>query len=347
MFRADLALVGFGHVGRRFARLLDERRDQLIAEHQLDCRIVGIATGRHGSVFDPGGIDTHRLPRSSDGEMLGADGAATDLIGKLAATGAALRVVAETTPLCIRDGQPAIEHVEAALAAGCHVITANKGPVAFAYRRIQGLADARGASFLFEAAVMDGIPIFNLMRETMPAVTVLGFHGIVNTTTQHVMTAIESGQPFTESLSEMQRMGIAEHDPSLDLDGWDAAAKIAALANVVMRAELTPQLVKRDTVGPETAHAAQEAVSRGRRLRVVASASRNGTAVDAAVRLTELDEHELLATLPGTANALVLTTDLLGDVAICQMAGNLTQTAYGLLSDLIALGRRARRQMQS
>ena len=345
MFRADLALVGFGHVGRRFARLLDERRDQLIAE-QLDCRIVGVATGRHGSVFDPGGIDMRRLLQSTDGDMLGADGAATDLIGKLAGTGAMLRVVAETTPLCIRDGQPAIEHVEAALASGCHVITANKGPVAFAYRRLQALADACRTSFLFEAAVMDGIPVFNLVRETMPAVTILGFHGIVNTTTQHVMTAIESGQSFTEALSEMQRMGIAERDPSLDLDGWDAAAKTAALANVVMRAELTPQSVKRDTVGPETAQAAQSAASRGRRLRVVASASRNGSAVDAAVRLTELDEHALLATLPGTANALVLTTDMLGDVAICQMAGNLTQTAYGLLSDLIAIGRRSRRQMQ-
>jgi len=347
MFRADLALVGFGHVGRRFALLLDACRHQLSTEHQLDCRIVGIATRRHGSVFDAGGIDTRQLFRSTNDRMLGPDLPATDLIAKLAATGANLRVMAETTTLGIGDGQPAIAHTEAALAAGCHVITANKGPVAFAYRRLRDLAAQRGVSFLFEGAVMDGIPIFNLARETLPGVTVVGFRGIVNTTTQHIMTALESGQPFNEALEHMQQMGIAEADASLDLDGWDAAAKTAALANVLMGANVTPHAVERDAVGPDTADAVRRATARGRRLRIVASAMRNDHGVDAAVRLTELDSSELLATLPGTANAVIFTTDLLGELAVCQMAGNLTQTAYALLSDLITLRRRAARPVQS
>jgi homoserine dehydrogenase len=347
MFRADIALVGFGHVGRRFALLLDECRNHLINEHQLDCRIVGIATRRHGSVFEASGIDARELARSMDHQMLGANVSAADLIAKLAASDAGLRVMAETTPLCIRDGQPAIAHVEAALDAECDVITANKGPVAFAYRRLRDLAERRGVSFLFEGAVMDGIPIFNLVRETLPGVTIAGFRGIVNTTTQHVMMALERGQPFEEALGRMQQRGIAEADPSLDLDGWDAAAKAAALANVLMDADLTPHAVERDAVGPDATDAAQTAMSRGRRLRVVVSAARNGAAVDAVVRLTELDSQDLLATLPNTANALILATDLLDEVAVCQMAGDLTQTAYGLLSDLITLRRRAVRQMQS
>jgi homoserine dehydrogenase len=255
--------------------------------------------------------------------------------------------MAEATTLDIRSGQPAIGHVETALAAGCHVITANKGPVAFAYRRLQEMATRHGVSFLFEGAVMDGIPIFNLVRKTLPAVAITGIRGIVNTTTQHVLTALEEGKSFNEALEDMQRMGIAEADPSLDLDGWDAAAKTAALANVLLGAELTPHDVERDVVTPDTAHAARGALSRGRRLRLVVSATRTGSEIGATVRLTELDQHELLAALPTTANALILTTDLLGDLAICQMAGDVTQTAYGLLTDLIALRRCAARRMVS
>ena len=346
MFRADLALVGFGHVGRRFALLLDECRQQLINEHQLECRIVGVTTRRHGSRFDPGGIDAGDLATFDD-RILGPHTTAADLITRLGASDANLRVMAETTTLSVRDGQPAIDHVEAALTADCHVITANKGPVAFGYRRLRELAQRRNLSFLFESAVMDGIPIFNLVRETLPAVKVVGFRGIVNTTTQHVMMALESGKPFDQALEEMQAMGIAEADPSLDLEGWDAAAKTAALANVLMDADLTPQAIERDAVGPLTADAVRTAMSEGHRLRIVASAVRRGRGVDAVVRLTALDSHELLATLPSTANALILTTDLLGDVVVCQMAGDVTQTAYGLLSDLITLRRRAARQRQS
>ncbi len=347
MFRADLALVGFGHVARRFALLLDECRPHLIDEQQLDCRIVGITTRRHGSIFDARGIQTRDLARVADDYLLGPNLPPDDLIARLAQTDASLRVMAETTTLSIDDGQPAIAHIEAALTAGCHVITANKGPVSFAYRQLRDLAAQRGVSFLFEGAVMDGIPIFNLVRETLPGVTVIGFRGIVNTTTQHVITAIEEGDTFDEALEDMQRMGIAEADPSLDLDGWDAAAKTAALANVLMGAELTPQSVRRDRVSSEIEGAVQTALSRGRRLRLVASAIPNGDGIDANVRLTELDSRELLATLPSTANAVIFTTDLLGDVAVCQMAGNLTQTAYGLLTDLITLRRSAAKRMVS
>ena len=262
------------------------------------------------------------------------------MIERLAASRADLRVLVETTTLNITDGQPAIGHVEAALAAGCHVVTANKGPVAFAYRRLTDLAARHGVSFLFEGSVMDGIPIFNLVRETMPAVTVTGFRGIVNTTTQHILMALERGESFADALARMQTEGIAEADPSLDVDGWDAAAKTAALANVLMDADLTPHDVARDPLGPTTGERARAAVDAGRRLRLVVSATNRGDRIHAGARLIEIDEREMLATLPSTANALVLTTDLLGDMAVCQMSGDITQTAYALVSDLVTIGRR-------
>jgi homoserine dehydrogenase len=345
--RADLALVGFGHVGRRFVRLLDERRDWLALDYDLQCRIVGIATKRHGVAFRASGIDHLEALRAIDaGQSLTPlhDGVrpadSFDVIRRLASGDADLRVVIETTTLDVTSGQPAIDHVRAALVAGCHVITANKGPAAFAYEELTALAADRRVSFLFEGAVMDGIPIFNLVRETLPAVDVLGFRGVVNSTTNEILSAVENGQSFDAALARMQAEGIAEADPSLDVDGWDAAAKTAALANVLMRARLTPQAVDREGIGPGIARAAMAAKARGARVRLVASAERTATGVATAVRPTELPESDLLAGLRGTANALVIRTDLLGEVAICQLAGGLTQTAYALLSDLVTVRRR-------
>jgi homoserine dehydrogenase len=345
----DLTLVGFGHVGRRFVRLLEERRAILHQEYGLLPRVVGIATARHGIVFDPAGVDACDAARAveagrpvDEGRETGA-GNSLELIARLHELGArAPQVVVETTVLDIRGGGEAVRHVRAALAAGAHVITANKGPAAFAYHELHALAQAAGVSFLFEGAVMDGIPVFNLVRETLPAVKVDGFRGVVNTTTNHILAALEEGQPFDEALARMQAEGIAEADPSLDLDGWDAAAKTAALANVLMDARITPDGIPRDAISAGTAGAVRAARARGRRVKLVASAERRGDSVTARVALRELPPSDLLAGLGGLANAIVFETDLAGELAIVQGAGNLTQTAYALVSDLVTVARRLR-----
>lgn len=343
--RADLALVGFGHVGRRFARLIEERRDWLALDYDLDCRVVGIATRHHGSVFRDAGLDAVALAVNIENghPIAEADieaGDSFDVIRRLASTDAAVKVVVETTTLDINAGQPAIDHVRAGLQAGCHVTTANKGPTAFAYEELSVLADDRDRSFLFEGAVMDGVPIFNLVRDTLPAVQITGFRGVINSTTNHILSALEDGESFDEALQRMQAMGIAEADPSLDVDGWDAAAKTSALANVLMRARMTPQAVDREGIGPATARLAMAAKARGARVRLVASARTTPGGVVTAVRPVELPETDLLAGLRGMANALVLQTDLLGEIAIVQLSGSLTQTAYALLSDLVTIRRR-------
>jgi homoserine dehydrogenase len=343
--RADLALVGFGHVGRRFARLLAERRDWLSLDYDLDCRVVAVVTRTHGAAFRESGLDAVALAVAVEEGKPIADAAddagdSFDVIRLLARSDAALKVVIETTTLDITAGQPAIDHVRAALQAGCHVATANKGPAAFAYEELSVLAEDRGRSFLFEGAVMDGVPIFNLVRDTLPAVQITGFRGVINSTTNHILTSLEEGEGFDAALERMQALGIAEADPSLDVDGWDAAAKTAALANVLMRARMTPQAVEREGIGPGTARLAMAAKARGARVRLVASAQTVSGAVSTSVRPVELPESDLLAGLRGLANALVLQTDLLGEIAICQLGGSLTQTAYALLSDLITIRRR-------
>lgn len=341
--RADLALVGFGNVARRFARLLQERQPALLEREGLSCRVVAIATRQHGSIVDLDGVDA--VAAAARLETRGAlasppqTGAAA-AIAALSTSNAPLRIVVETTTLDIRAGQPAIDHVERALDTGLDVVTANKGPAAFAFRRLDELARRRGLSFLFEGAVMDGIPIFNLVRETMPAVQVLGFRGIVNSTTAHILSAVERGAPFEQALARMQAEGIAEADPTLDVEGWDAAAKAAALANVLMDADVTPHDVRRTGIDAGITDRARRAFAAGRRLRLVASCARGDRPV---VEPVELTAEDLLSTLRGTGNALILRTDLLGDVAIVQPAGALMHTAYALLSDLVTIRRRAAR----
>jgi homoserine dehydrogenase len=356
MLYLDLLLVGFGHVGRRFARLLEEKSVRLRGDYDLSWRVVGIATKRHGTAYDARGLDLVRALRLAEagaplGTLIGAESGRTvapdatglDLVRHAVAEARARRmqqlVVVETTTLDIERGQPATDHVMAALRGGAHVITANKGPVAFAYREIASANEMAHRRFLFEGAVMDGIPVFNLVRETLPAVEILGFRGIVNATTNHILTAMEDGRSFDAALAEMQAAGIAEADPSFDIDGWDAAAKTAALINVLMKGSVTPRTIDREGIRAITREQVLDAVSRGKRIRLVASADRAGGHAIGRVAPVELEASDPLSGLRGLQNQVVLHTDLLGAIGIQQLEGGLVQTAYALLSDLISIAR--------
>jgi homoserine dehydrogenase len=350
----DLILVGFGNVARRFVDLLHERRRQLARDFGVDTRVVAIIT-RHGSAVAPRTgsaasveLDARRLARVvAAGRRLESGAPPSDPLGVLdralrARRGAAKQgrlIVVETTTLDIKRGEPAITHVEKSLAAGAHVVTANKGPAAFAWDRLSRRAARANRRFLFEGAVMDGVPVFNLARDTLPAVSIEGFRGVVNTTTNFILSAMEAGREFDAALSEMQAAGIAEADASLDIDGWDAAAKTSALANVLLGARMTPADVDRHGIGGITPARVAEVRRSGRRLKLVAEARRDGKRVAAGVKPVELPEHDLLAQLGPEENSLLLRTDLLGEIAIVQRSSSLTQTAYALLSDVLTIAR--------
>jgi len=353
----DLILVGFGNVARRFVALLAEERAALRREYGVTIRVVGMVTRSHGRVYAADGLRSYERSLSGRADVghhaavASAQSTATldflrDALKRSAAAARQRRlVVVETTTLDITGGQPAIGHVRAALAGGAHAITANKGPVAFAYRSLTREADRAGRRFLFEGAVMDGVPVFNLVRETLPAVRVIGFRGVVNSTTNYMLTEMERGQPFDAALAEMRARGIAEADASLDIDGWDAAAKAAALANVLLDARITPHAVDRHGITAATGRLAIDARAKGRRVKLVASGVREGSGVNVRVALEELPADDLLAGLEGQQNAIVLRTDLLEEFAIVQRSGGLTETAYALLSDLLTITRgRATRQ---
>lgn len=346
--RIDLLLAGYGHVGRRFVELLDEARPMLDAL-DIEPVVVGVVTHRHGAVFDGAGLDVARVAQGliENGTGHPVSSLSTlEWIARLRSQTAEARVLIETTPLDVRSGEPAISHVRAAFAAGAHVVTANKGPAAFAYRALAAEAEQAGVSFLCEGAVMDGIPVLNLVRETLPCATVRRVRGVVNSTTNYILTALEQGEAFADALARMQADGIAEADPSHDIEGWDAAAKAAVLANVLFDAGITPADVKRTAIGPDTAAAVQAARQRGERLKLVADVARVGAGTDngvtAAVTLESLPMDDPFAILDGQANALEIEADPVGRIVITQRDGGLEKTAYALLADLVTVAKRVR-----
>ncbi len=345
-----LVLIGFGHVARRFVHLLEAIDDRL----DFDCRIVGLATRSHGSVVDPDGIDSSRAlavieadqslarldPHGAERSGIDVLRQVADLMADEASDGRLVAV--ESTVLDIEGGEPAVSHVRAALEGQLHVVTVNKGPVAFAHHELDTLASHMDRAFLFEGTVMDGVPVFNLVRETMPGVTIHGFRGVLNTTTNFILSEIERGRTSDAAIREMQARGIAEADPSLDVDGWDAAAKVAALVNALMGGTVTPHDVQRTSIAEVTGTDMADAIARGRRIRLVASATRHANAVTARVEPEEIDLRDPLATLDATENALYLRTDLLGEVGIVQRGSDVGQTAYAIVSDLARIAARSR-----
>jgi homoserine dehydrogenase len=245
-------------------------------------------------------------------------------------------VLFEITPLEPRSGEPAIGHARRALGRGLHVVTANKGPVAYARRALLALARRRGVRFLHEGAVMDGTPIFNLAERCLPGARVTGFRGLLNSTTTRILSRMERGGSAQEALREAQAAGVTEADPSHDLEGWDAAVKGCVLANALMGAEVRPPQVRRRGITAITGAQARAALRSGHRLRLIVRAVRGPKGVAVSVAPERVPVGDFLVSA-GSDGALVLGTDLMGEVGIWEGAGGVDQTAYALLSDLLAV----------
>ncbi len=333
----DLALLGFGNVGRAFARLLIAKRVELRQRYGLDWRVVAIATGKHGAALNPEGIDLEAaLKLAGAGQSLASLSAVRAPAANLELIRASrANVLFEATPVNYQTGQPAVDHLRAGLEAGMHVISANKGPVVHAYCELSDLARARGRRFYFESAVMDGAPVFSLWREAMPGARLLSFRGILNSTTNLILTRMEEGQSFEDALAYAQSIGVAETDPSGDVLGWDAAVKVAALVTVLMDTPLKPDQVERQGIQGLTAEAVAAARARGQRWKLVCRAERTSEGVSASVRPEEVEVGDPLFGVTGTSSAITFHADVLPGLTLVEENPGPETTAYGLLADLI------------
>lgn len=317
-----LALLGFGHVGQAFARLLLLKTWLLRERHGLNPVVTAVITGRHGWIVDEAGIQLSSVL----GVPLLANRGSPPTIASLPAD-----VLIELTPVNPRDGQPALGWLHEGLQAGMDVITANKGPIAHGFRSLSDLAAQRGRRLRFEATVADDLPVFNLMRAALPTAKVGLVRGVVNSTTNYLLSQAARGVPWTEALAEAQRRGIAERDPSNDLDGWDAALKATILANVLIGIDLTVDQVVRQPVTAETAARAQAAAKRGHRLRMVAAIGPFGTRWAP----VEVGPDDPFFAVDGFSMALELDTDVAGRLALSLHDPSVEQTAFAVLADLV------------
>jgi homoserine dehydrogenase len=289
-----------------------------------------VASRRLGWLVSPDGFCVEKL--------LAADFSGAQVVGDVYEWLRLARADAlfEVSSLDAATGQPAIAHIRAALDAGAHAITANKGTVLHAWRGLSDLAAAKRRRFLFESAVMDGVPIFSLFRETLPAIEIRGFRGVLNSTTNVILEGMEAGMTFEESVHKAQALGVAESDPTDDIEGVDAAVKVIALANVLMHADLNLNDVSREGIRGITAEQLREARTHGEAWKLVCTArSANDGRVAASVAPQRLKLSDPLALVKGTSSVISFETDVFPELIITEQDPGLEATAYGLLADFL------------
>jgi homoserine dehydrogenase len=336
-----LVFVGFGNVARALARLLVRKQAVLEKEYGITFSVTGIATGKHGFAVREGGLDIQKaLKLVEEGESISplSEAPVKDSLEVIRKSRA--EVMFENSPVNHSTGQPAIDHVRAALEAGMHAITANKGTVVHGYRELTALARSRGRKFLFESTVLGGSPVFSVFREAMPAAELLSFRGVLNSTTNIILSRMEKGETFDQAVKYCQSIGVAETDPSADVDGWDAAIKVAALVTVLMDLPCLPQQVERQGIRDIKPEDIKQAAAKGRRYKLVCSAERKGDKVSARVRPELVPVSDPLYGMEDSTTGVAFRTDVLGDYSIIEseregMVAGPEPTAYGLFADFV------------
>jgi homoserine dehydrogenase len=329
MKRYRLCFLGFGNVGRALARLLVAKASDLRESYGIEWEIAGVATRRMGWRAGEQTIDVAALLAGND--QTPAQNGIDEWLAQ-----AKPDVVFETTSLNPETGQPAIDYLRASLQAGAHTITANKAPIVYAYEELNEIAVAQGKRFLFEATVLDSAPVFSLFRETLPAVKIRGFSGVFNSTTNIILETMEAGRSFTEGVKVAQELGVAETDPSHDVDGWDSVMKVCAISRVILKTPLAPRSVRRDGIRNLNPATLQAARAEGRPYKLLTRAQVNADgSVTATVRPEQIAANDPLGSVRGTSLAIHFELDTIPGLTIVSHRPNLQSTAYGLLADFV------------
>ncbi len=340
MAHFKLAFLGFGNVGKALAQLLLRKQADIQDQLGITFSVSGVATGSRGIAMDPNGLDLIQvLAALQKGDSIGALSQvecenSADFIQQCGAD-----VLFETIPVNYESGQPAIDLIKMGLNAGMYVTTANKGPVVHGHAELTELARARGVKFFFESTVMDGAPVFGLHRETLPAGKVLALKGVLNSTTNLILSRMENGESYEDAVKYAQSIGIAETDPSGDVDGWDAAIKVCALATVWMGAPIKPQQVDRTGVRGITPEEIAAAKAAGQRWKLVCEARWEGDQLRAKVAPQKVGVESPLYGIEGTTSIVQLESDVLGKLSLIEEDPGPHTTAYGLLADFLNMVR--------
>lgn len=330
MERYNFCFLGLGNVGRALVRLLVAKSSELRESHGIEWRITGVASRRLGWLSREDGFDVTDLLAGQTSNATNHTGIADWL------KTAQPDVLFETTSLNPETGQPAIDYIRASLEFGVHTITANKGPIVYAYDELNELAIKAGKRFFFESTVMDSAPVFSLFRETLPVARLRGFSGILNSTTNVIIEAMESGRSFEEGIKAAQELGVAETDPTHDVEGWDAVMKLCAISRVILKTRLSPSAIRREGIRGLTPSMLQRARAEGRPFKLL-SRLRIGEdrSITASVMPEQISISEPLGSIRGTSLAGHFELDMIPALTVISHRPNLQSTAYGLLADCV------------
>ena len=328
-----IILIGFGTVGQGLVQILRDKRADLKARYGFEPQIVAVVTGRRGSLYSPDGLNLDALLSDfaaypDQPAVLERGWSAERIIRESHAD-----VLVEASPSNLETGQPALNLCELALQTGKHVVLANKGPVAVAYNDLMSFAQKAKRQVLFEGTVMAGTPSIRLAMQALQGCTITSARGILNGTTNYMLTQMESGKPYAEALAEAQALGYAEADPTADVEGWDAAGKARILAQALFGRKFLALDMHVQGISHLTPADIDAAKAAGERWKLIAQVTPQG----ASVQPRRIPVSHPLAGVSGTTNAVTYTTDLLGDVTLIGAGAGKLQTGFALLSDLLAI----------
>ena len=333
-----LALIGFGNVARALARLL-VRKQSLLEQQGITFSFTGISTGRHGFAVNPDGLDIQKaLELTESGQSISSLSTIPVADSLAVIKNSSANVMFENSPVNTETGQPALDHMLTALNLGMHAITANKGPVVHGFSELNALADKMGKKFRYESTILGGSPVFSVLREAFPLAEVSSFKGIFNATTNLILSRMENGETYEDAVKYAQSIGVAEADPTNDVDGWDAAFKVSALVRVLWNTPMTPQQVKPTGIRGITNEMIAKAKAEGKRYKLVCFGEKDGDAVKVSVSPQLVDATSPLYGMMNSSTGVTVRTDVILDYSIILsekpgMQGGPVETAYGLFAD--------------
>lgn len=336
-----IALIGSGTVGRGLLELIHNKSSFLSEKYDFKPSVVAISDPKVGSVYNEDGLNLSRILK-----LLDEKGTIKDYSDGISGWDSEKTIketncdtVAEVTPTNLEDGNPGLEFIRTALSMGKNVATTNKGPITLAYRELEKLADKNNCFLKFEGTVLAGTPAINLAQNALAGAEITEIKGIVNGTTNYILTRMESGMPYKDALKEAQEKGYAEAVPDADVEGWDATAKVVIMSNVLMGGDIKVSDVDREGITSISIKDVENALNEGKHWKLIAHAVRKGKSISASVKPIKVDEDDPLSAITGATNAITFTTDSLNDVTISGPGAGKIETGFALLNDLIYISK--------
>jgi len=335
-----LAFIGFGTVGQGLTEILIEKKEMLEKKFDFHWRVVAISDVMKGSVYDENGLNMNTIlnlvkaGKKIDEYPIGTKGMnSIDTIKKTNAN-----TIVEVTYTDVKTGEPALTHIKTAINEGKNVVSTNKGPVVKQSLEILELAKSKKVHYGFEGVVLAGTPALNLAKFSLAGNVIKSFKGILNGTTNYILTQMEAGKSYEEALKKAQELGYAEADPTGDVEGLDALGKVVILTNIVLGKKITWEDVKREGITKISKEDIEKAKSEGKRWKLIGCAEiRPDGSVKASVRPEKLPLDDPLASVSGATNALTYNTDELGPVTIVGPGAGRRETGFALLIDLLEI----------